>query len=157
MVKPPISKPGSPTNETFSFFFKSLCLIEISLSESLTKCDRRTWMFKKNMSICGAWWRATLATRERRAVKIICCSESCKNYQVKDQKVIGFFVCLGQYYPFCDDTKNKRVLAVSELSGTLWALPVEIILHQIYMIQRRIVKLGVVQQRRITCIICSIW
>jgi hypothetical protein len=29
------------------------------------------------MSICGAWWRATLATSERRAVRIICCSESC--------------------------------------------------------------------------------
>lgn len=28
-VSPPISSPGSPANVTFSFFFKSLCFLEI--------------------------------------------------------------------------------------------------------------------------------
>ena len=56
------------------------CLLT-SFSESETRWERLTWILRKKMSICGAWWRATLATSERRAVRIICCSESCNRSQ----------------------------------------------------------------------------
>ena len=42
-----MSKPGSPTNETFSFFFKSFCLDEISFRESVTRLSLRTENMKR--------------------------------------------------------------------------------------------------------------
>ena len=48
LVKPPMSKPGSPTNETFSFFFKSFCLDEISFRESVTRLSLRTENMKRS-------------------------------------------------------------------------------------------------------------
>ena len=48
-----------------------------SFSESSSRRDLLTWMLRKKTSICGGWWRDTLATRDLRAVRIICCSESC--------------------------------------------------------------------------------
>jgi len=53
-----------------------------SFKESLTRWDRRTLMFKKKISICGVWCLVIFITRDLRAFKIICCSESCNFKQI---------------------------------------------------------------------------
>ena len=50
LVRPPISRPGSPMKDTFSFFFRSFCLSEISCMESATKWSLRTLWLKQGVA-----------------------------------------------------------------------------------------------------------
>ena len=43
-------------------------------------------ILRKNISICGVWCRAIFCTRERRAVRIICCSESWHNWRYIERR-----------------------------------------------------------------------
>ena len=43
-------------------------------------------ILRKNISICGVWCRAIFCTRERRAVRIICCSESWQNWRCIERR-----------------------------------------------------------------------
>ena len=81
LVNPPISRPGSPSKVTFSFFFRSFCFRAISWRESLTSSDLRTLMLRKKMSISGICRLFIFATRDSLAVIIICCSESYERYE----------------------------------------------------------------------------
>lgn len=57
-----------------------------SFNESGTKWLRLTLMFKKNISIWGVWWRATLATRDLLATSIIWCSASYYGFRRRKKK-----------------------------------------------------------------------
>lgn len=64
---------------------------------------------------------------------------------------------LGQDHPLGDDTEDEGVLAVGEAVGPVWRLPVRVLLHQVHMVERVVVELGVRYQswaRRIISCIC---
>lgn len=68
----------------------------------------------------------------------------------------GSALYLGEYNPLGDNAQNKRILAVSELSGALRSLPVEVVLHEVHVVQRGVVEFSVVEQRGITGVVCRV-
>ena len=108
-----------------------------------------TLMFRKNISIFGAWFLAIFCTRDLLAVKIICCSESfvkicllatilrMNGYWKK--RSMNMFSFLKKLYKFNWCT----YLAIRELPRSLWILPGIIFSHQIHVIQGYIVKISV--------------
>jgi hypothetical protein len=63
---------------------------------------------------------------------------------------------LGEDYSLGHYAQYEWILAVGELARSLRALPVEVILHQIHVVQSRIVELCVTEQWWCAGIVCSI-
>lgn len=54
------------------------------------------------------------------------------------------------------NTQDEGVLTVCKLTTVLWTLPVVVVLHQVYVVKRRVVELCVIEQRWAVAVVGSI-
>ncbi len=66
------------------------------------------------------------------------------------------FAYFGENETLGGDAQDERVLAIGELAGTIRALPSQIFLHQVDVVQCAVVKLGVGDERHVVRVVAGV-